>query len=204
MTQESEPLGGLTFDEASHRYTYDGAWVPSVTQALKAANLVDYSGLDPFFAERGRQVHRACQLAIQGRLVREKLDPAVAGRVAAWNRMMAEMNPNIIENELRMGSSALLCAGTLDLVVEHQGKLWIWDIKSGDFGKEAWGIQTAGYHLLYRVCSGTLVVNRGIVRLFADGTYKIITIPTSHLAKDIEMFKACVLIAQWKGEACEI
>lgn len=194
--------GGLEFCEETHRYTLGGTWLPSVTQALHG--LVDYSGLDPFYADRGSGVHRACQLAIQGRLVRTSLDPAVAGRVAAWDRMIAELQPRILENELRMGSREVGCAGTLDLVVEYQGKLWIWDIKSGDFGSETWGLQTAGYYLLYRATHGKIIVNRGVVRLKDDGSYKVITISVSDLVRDADVFRACVTVARWRGESHEI
>lgn len=56
----------LTYDDRLHVYVLDGTRIPSVTQALKLAGLIDARFYTPEAAARGTAVHALCQYADGG------------------------------------------------------------------------------------------------------------------------------------------
>src|SRR4051812_31758875 len=72
---------GLAFDPVEHRYWLDDRPVPSVTQVLAGAGLVDYTFCREWARERGSLVHKA--IAIE---LREGLD---------WTTVPEEFHPYI-------------------------------------------------------------------------------------------------------------
>src|SRR6516225_10876900 len=95
---------GLKFDEETHVYTVNGEELPSVTQILKAARLIDYSMIpQPILqaaAHRGSAVHQILEL-----LDNDLLDPAseidggIAGYVGAAIQFYkdAQFEPYLVE-----------------------------------------------------------------------------------------------------------
>jgi len=110
---------GLKFDEETHTYTVGGEVLPSVTQILKAARLIDYSMIpQPILqaaARRGRAVHQVLEL-----LDNDLLDPAseidaeIAGYVGAAIQFYrdTQFEPHLVE--FRNYHRTYRYAGTLD------------------------------------------------------------------------------------------
>src|SRR2546428_259100 len=83
---EAQTQAVFIFDPESHRYTVNGAEIPSVTQVLKEAGLTkEYSSMEA--AERGTVVHLACECADLGINV---TDLIVDPYVTAWRRFRSE------------------------------------------------------------------------------------------------------------------
>src|SRR5262245_12733032 len=141
---------GLQFDAASHTYTLDGEILPSVTQILQSAGLVDYSRVprDVLQAamDRGTRVHLACQFLDEGDLDPASIGLSDMGYVSAYEKFKRETGfvPELIEH--RVHHSELRFAGTLDRVGTFSGghyRLLI-DIKTGDPTPAAF-VQLAAY-----------------------------------------------------------
>jgi hypothetical protein len=61
-------MSGLTYDDATHTYKLDGVVVPSVTQVLTAAGVIDNRWFTEEATHRGQLVHVATMLMDQGEL----------------------------------------------------------------------------------------------------------------------------------------
>ena len=185
-------MNDLAFDPATHEYRLDGRRVPSVSQILQSAGLIQpYTG-DPFYGERGTAIHDACQkFNAEGDVW--NFDPVVVPFVDAWKRFRADvMFGQIIMAEERVYQSAYLFAGTPDLVVKIGNDTVLMDIKSG--GRQPWhSIQLAGYAVLVRGRCGS--VKRWAVYLAEDGSYKVEAFTDR---RDEGIFLAALSIVQWK------
>jgi len=71
----------LTLQENGHIYRLNGRIIPSATQAL---SLVDDRWKDPYFLQRGRFIHLACELWDREELDEETVDPSILPRLEAW------------------------------------------------------------------------------------------------------------------------
>lgn len=197
--QDEEPAG-LTFDEANHRYAYDGRPVVSVTQALSLSGIVDGGVFPPGAAERGTAVHLACQFDDEGSLDEETVAENIRPYLEGWRRFRAESNfrhiPGGIEQRVY---SALGFAGTIDRIGTFgEGPLWIIDIKSG-VKHRSWPIQTAAYSLAYCEMNGlaSATVMRATVQVTRDATYQLIPYRAT---RDFNVFRAALTIAMWRRE----
>lgn len=183
----------LTFEHATHTYRIDGAVVPSVTQILSEAGLID----DRWYTEesqlRGRTVHIITALEDRGELEESQVADEYKGYLAAWRRFKAETNCDIMAIEKRAYESTYRFAGTLDRTIEyrnaHGGAYGVLDIKTGT--EASWHpIQTAGY----KMCDDGLLT-RFAVYLSADATYKF----RQHGDySDRDVFLAALALTNWK------
>lgn len=184
----------LHFDEAAHRYTYDGRELVSVTQALSDSGFIDTRWFNEEAALRGTYVHAAVQLHHEGELDEASLDAIVRPFYEAYLRFRAESGFTVTASEERVCDPALGYAGTLDL----RGQFPPWgaprtdviDIKTG--AVPPWvGYQTAAYA---RLVPGP-IRRRWALHLRADGTYRLepLTKPT-----DERIFLAALTVAQAK------
>ncbi len=89
-------LNKLEFNEAEHIYKLDGRVIPSVTDAL---SLVDDRRKDPYYLQRGRFIHLACELWDKGELDESTIDPEILPRLEAWKLFRKEIGfiPSRIE-----------------------------------------------------------------------------------------------------------
>lgn len=134
----------LTFDPDTHVYTYDGQPVPSVTQILKEAGVIDTQWYTGDGAIRGQCVAEATALDDEGELDETSLDPALAGYMAAWRKFVAETGIIFQQIETPLFHNTLRYAGTPDRIATWAGKPCVIDIKTG--GREDWhGLQLAAY-----------------------------------------------------------
>lgn len=181
----------LTFDAATHTYRWDGQIVLSVTQALREAGLMPpYASLSA--AERGRKVHRACELLDRGGLNFATLDERLAGWVMAYDRFKQETGMKMELIEHRVFHPERIFAGTLDRVGLLNGCRVLLDIKTGE--KAAWhGPQLSGYSMCLN--NGLSVKKRFGLYLNEDWSYDLVPYED---AADEGVFLAALAVAQWK------
>lgn len=157
-----------SFDSEKHIYMIDGVCVPSNTEILAMAGLVDLRWYTEDGKERGKAVHLACQLLDEDTLDRATVDPQVAGFFKGYERFKLESGfvPDLIEvpyyNYPHRFGTTIDRTGTLP----KRGEVLL-EIKSG--GLEDWaGIQLA----LQNECLPKRLP-RFALQLSADGTYKL-------------------------------
>ncbi len=139
----------LTFDAATHSYTWDGKPVPHVTGVLKP--LTDYSMVPADKLEVARQkgvaVHAMVEHDAKGTL--SDLPEWMIPVYDYWLKAKKELGLEIIESERKVYHRLYGYAGTLDLQCRaHNTKLkgvGIIDIKRSFFGGKTIGLQTAAY-----------------------------------------------------------
>jgi len=187
------------FDADFHVYTLDGEELPSVTQILEAAGIIDYSHIPwnvrHLALERGRAVHAATELDDRGDLDETTLDPMLEGHLAAWRRFRAEtgFTPTLIEH--RDYHRLHRYAGTIDRLGNFNGgRAAVLDIKTNH--AEPWvRLQLAAYSEF-----AGFVYERVCVELHADGTYRTFTFPVADRRRDLNDFLACLRVMQLKAE----
>lgn len=200
--------GRLHFDEKLHAYYLDGQRVPSVTQVLSLAGLVDLRDIPPHILEtarlKGEYVHRLCEFLDQGDLDPASVDPALAGYVQAWERCKEERGFEVSAVEERLfyvSERGLPFAGSSDrrvLFIADGDVPGILDLKTGTRLQPTTALQLAAYDLA--TCySLKLVVPRGhlriAVKLCADGTYEWKRYDDD---RDHDLFLAALELAHWR------
>lgn len=187
---------GLSFTEAGHVYTYRGAQIMSVTQHLNACGFSTVGDIPPgrllYALERGRLVHRACELWDEGRLDLDTLDPALKPYVEAWMWLAEELDAVPAGVEERVLGEHGRWAGTLDWRGSIRGcPRVIIDRKCGDAvnptkpGDPLAGarFQLAGYQIPVEETTGE-PWRRAIALLRPNGKPKLIPIPESGWANE--------------------
>ncbi len=164
----------LQFDEAAHVYRWDGIVVPSVTQILAPLN--DFSMVNPallaYKRDLGTAVHRATELHDLGDLDEDSVHESIRPYLDAWMRFRREKPFRIVGLEHRVFHEVHRYAGTYDRLVELDGKLCIFDIKTGAM-YPSYGPQTAAYKNAVEHQTGKRVQGRYTVELRDDGTYRL-------------------------------
>lgn len=190
----------LTFDAEPHIYRWDGQAVPSVTQLMQDAGIIDYSHLHPdtrrMAMERGRLVHLATAMYDEGTLDEGSLDPVLVPYVmVGWAGFRRETGFKPTEIETRIFNERDRFAGCRDRVGTFPGRkgLFLIDIKCGDYPEWVrW--QMAAYasveddpRALIRLCVG----------LKPDGTYDARhEFPASEWWTDYQDFLAMKRVAE--------
>lgn len=184
----------LQFDEASHRYTWCGQVVPSVTQIL--APLYDWSGVPPAVlqakADIGTRTHLACELDDAGTLDEATVADDIRPYLEGWRKFKAERKVTILQSEARVYSPTHRYAGTLDRVIWMDDEEHLIDIKTSATVHPAVGPQTAAY----ANAAGAPLIKRGFVQLLPDGGYRHRELTSG---SDWVTFQACLLINRFKG-----
>lgn len=137
----------LEYNDERHEYRLDGVIIPSVTQVLSAAGLIDFDYVSrealEIATERGNIVHRIIELYELGTLDESSIDPALRGYFDGYLSVKAAgllpARPDAIEEMVH--SPLHRYAGRLD---QRFGADWINDIKTGSQYK-AHGLQLSGY-----------------------------------------------------------
>lgn len=186
----------LQFDPDLHRYSVNGADVPSVTTILKDAGMVDYSFCTEFARERGSKAHKAIHFAMENDLDETTVHPSLIPYVDAARAVVRDLGLSIVAVEKRIYSNAFGYAGTLDFLGGIKGKLWLIDWKTGD-PPPATALQLAAYADGHSEETGAHISRRYAARLKPDGTYNLIPYTDRH---DTEKFRAAVTVAAWRKE----
>lgn len=179
----------VQFDKETHTYTDEFGVVPSVTQVLKLAGLIDGQWFTKHARIRGEYIHAATELIDTGELDEDALDPALRPYCDAWRRFLTDSACGIIAIEERVYDPIYRYAGTLDRRVRINGVESLIDIKGGT--PCAWhALQLAGYaHAIGRP------VRRFGVYLKPSGSY---TLSQYDGSTDEQAFLAAVTLAGWK------
>jgi hypothetical protein len=189
--------GSLTFDESTHTYYWNGVPIISVTQAIKAAGLIDPTWYTDFSRERGRMVHLATQFDDEGDLDEDTLSPIIKPYVLAARRFREDTGfiPQMIEARICVLDHGY--AGTLDRYGLMAGKRKaLVDYKTGVV--QDWTrMQTAAYS--NALPNGASFERYG-VQLKQDGTYKMISFPVRDYRNDFNDFKACLRVSQMQQQ----
>ena len=110
---------GLQFDDAEHRYTFNGRKLPSVTEILYPVTAHEYRAVDRETMERsallGKAAHKLIELDIAGTLDEDALDDSLRPYLAQWRQFCAQSGFEVVESECQVHSVKYGYAGTLDL-----------------------------------------------------------------------------------------
>ena len=171
----------LAFDPTAHRYTWNGARIPSVTQVL--GPLFDWTKVPPALLEHKRQigtvVHTAIHMELTGGVDLSSIHPQALPYFDAWRRFRDECSFEPVLVEYRVCSDELgedhRYAGTLDEWGYLQGCQALIDWKTSMLlNYDAVGAQTAAYlKALVRSGIGALSDKRFALKLGADGRYEL-------------------------------
>lgn len=183
--------GPVQFDEATHTYTVDGKVVPSVTQVLKSAGLIDARWFNQGARDRGRIVAIAIELHSKNNL--QYVPDGYQGYVDAWEKFLAETGFVPREVEQPRYEQILGYAGTPDT----EGDLWelpsVIDIKTGCDAPH-YPIQTVGYSGFWHRSPRRA---RYCLFLKEDGSYKL---RTHGNPRDWDVFLAALKVTHWQRE----
>ena len=178
----------MTFDPLLHEYRDGDTIIPSVTQILKSAGMIDDRWFTAEARERGSAVHSLCQRYANGErrddLGRELASLEYVNALAAWfrdRRPYAIATEQMIEGKL----DGRRYAGTFDLLAEVRGRRWLVDYKTGA-GMKWHPAQIAAY---------AIAVNPDrciMLHLHADGTYRENVIQGRELLAGLQDFKDAI------------
>ena len=162
-----------------------------VTQILRLAGLVDFSGIAPDVLEAARQRGTDVHSWIDGYHfgMQSEPEPEIAGYCEAYLRFLRECAMEIVGVEQVVESTTYRYRGRLDLRAVIEGKLWVLDVKATASVPQVAALQLAGYALCLNEPH-----RRGVLHLRADG-WKLVEFPEK---SDVHDWLACVRIAHWK------
>lgn len=191
------PAKEFTFDKATHVYTLGGQRLPSVTEILKGAGVVDEQWWTDAGRWRGSQVHLACWYDDQNDLDESTLDPRLHGYVDAYRKFRLEtgFTPTAIEQPVH--NDLLGYAGTPDRIgTLADGRYCLPDLKSGAQSKVT-RFQTAGY-------AGCLTSPRKYVRMEVrlkdNGKYSLQVYEPKDFDRDFADFQALIRVFHLRRE----
>ena len=116
----SEVEAVLRFDPEKHQYFLGKKRIPGVSEILQKVGLTkDWTGIDPFYAERGKAVHLAIQYFLENRLDESSLDPVIVPYFEGFKKYYAEHPMGITRCEVRGSFGEAFC-GTIDCITEHE------------------------------------------------------------------------------------
>lgn len=180
----------LTFDAASHSYTYDGNPVPNVTSILETVGITKPYDGDPWYGERGTAVHAACQYLDEGTLNWGSLDPEIVPYVKCYAGWREASGFKTLHAEMPVCNPEAGYAGMLDRIGELYSITIILDMKTGQRSR-ATGIQLA----MYAMCFNPKVL-RYALHLSATEPAKLIEYADP---LDYDAAHAAATIMRWKG-----
>jgi len=200
MTHPPQPATGLTFNEVSHTYHYDGIPVPGVTTVLKLIDGMDSVPPDRLMAagNRGTIVHRATEnydnglawdASITDDVVREEVRPYID----AYFRFLWEYRNRLdIEAiEQRVFHKKHHYAGTADRIAVVDGQRSVIDLKTSSRLNIAVGPQLAAYKAAHNcdLPPKQRAIGRYALQLKKDGTYHFARYDEEH---DLIRFLTCL------------
>jgi len=183
----------LQFDPDTHTYTINGRRLISVTQALAIAD--DRRMVDPYYLERGRILHKACEYLDRDELDLETLDDQIRPYFLAYVKFQEDtgFKPDLIE--LRLSHLTYLYAGTIDRIGDLNGNHVLIDLKSGAPAK-ADPLQLAAYWELARV--NTIPIKRLFdLYLHDDSTYRLVEVVKPKLL--LPVFLSALTLTRWRN-----
>lgn len=175
-------IAHLASERDTSRYTdAQGVRLPSVTEVLAIAGLIDLGGIPTERLEagaaRGRIVHHVTAELDRGERV---LGPEeFAPYIEAWARFRSEIGFKPERIEASVVSHRYRFAGTFDRFGgDSVGRKVLLDLKTSIVPASWWALQLGGYHVLLEdeaQASGFSLgpIERWSIQLCVDGTYKL-------------------------------
>jgi len=159
----------FTFDPETHIYRVGERVYPHVTGIINAIAPRQYSCGD-WYLSRGRAMHKAIHLLVKGILDWSSVDERILPRIRAFEKFMRERQWQLTHSELPLVSKSLLIAGTVDAILEHEGRdLVLTDFKSSL--EPHVSVQLGLYYRLLR--DNGIEVSQGLaLELRDDGNYR--------------------------------
>lgn len=204
------PAPQLHLERDVDAYHVKGQRVPSVTEILALAGLVDFTSVPvevlQAAADRGRLAHAhtaRLDAAPEGVSLVESLlsvPDEIQGYAKAWLRFRDDTGFSPLLIEQPVVSCAYGYAGTLDRFgVVPDATIYLIDLKTGSSLPTWVGLQLAGYEQALRESSPLMAkgdrVQRLAVRLRADGEYSVKLFSNPGDRMD---FLAAARVAQWR------
>ncbi|MFI5304321.1 MAG: hypothetical protein ACHQYP_05930 [Nitrospiria bacterium] len=180
----------LSFDRENHLFRIDDRPVPSFTQCMAVAGLVNYDYVSDYYKERGSAVHRATHYYEENNLLPDYLDSAQTGFLNAWDLCLREHNCEWIEIEKPVYSIPLQIAGIPDRNGYWEEESAVCEIKTGEL-YPATGIQLAFQQELIE----PRPKRRIAVRLYENGRYEWKEYKDRD---DWKVAKACLTVTHYK------
>ena len=196
----------FTFDEKTHTYRLNGVKIPSVTQAIDEAGLMNLSMVDKNLlkakADIGDKVHKTTELYDRQRLNMETLHPVLKSYLNGWIKFKEDFHFFPVYIEYKMYHPLYRYAGKIDRIgtlINSRVKSSILaqvDIKTG-VPFPSYALQSAGYTEMYNngKPKRQQVQRRFAVYLHEDGTYKVHPYEDP---RDIKIFLSCLTITNYK------
>ncbi len=191
----------LTFNAEKHEYRLNGVVLPSITQVLRLAGLVDFSKVPPTILKAsqdfGTAAHVATQLYDLGTLDFATLDEALRPYLDNWIYFKEKygFKPDIIEKP--MASRIYRFAGTPDRLGTINGKQVIVEIKTSYELSKANALQTAAQGILWKENGGTNKYRRLAVLLTGEALPQV---EEYENRADEQKFLAALTVANIKKE----
>lgn len=159
----------IEFNEAEHTYKIDGVPVPSATQIIRETVGTGWHAED-WYLTRGRAIHRCAEFIAAGKDF--KFDERLEGYIFALRKFFAEVKPEIIGSEIRIGSKIYGYAGTLDLLCKIGNRKVIIDWKHS-IDKIRLPIQIGAYAVAERETNMIEYCFGAGVQIRENGTYSM-------------------------------
>lgn len=190
----------LKFDSVGHRYTWQGAPVPGVTDVIRSALGDPFANVPPLVLEFKRTLgvaaHLACHLDDAGELDDASVHPEVRPRLEAWRAFRREFPFTVFASERPLYHTLYGYAGTPDRGIVVNGGKWhaVVDLKTGFPGPAA-ALQLAAYERLFDAEYGHPVMRRFALQALPSGRYRF----TEYTGvSDWRDFLACLAVHRLK------
>jgi len=158
----------LTFDEEKHQYFLGKKRIPGVSEILQKVGLTkDWTGIDPFYAERGKATHLAIQYFLEHRLDETSLDPVIVPYFEGFKKYYSEHPMGITRCEVRGAFHEDFC-GTIDCITEKE----IIDWKCSKSHDKVAELQGEAYKWI-EAKEGQKFLPFRVVQFPGDGSYEI-------------------------------
>lgn len=184
----------LEFDPEKHEYRVGGIVKPSISGILKSLNLSkDYTGVDPFYRDRGIAVHKAIEFWLKDELDETSIDaichPFFTGFQNWWKDEKLDRH-QIRAVEEPLYSQRLDFCGTLDLVI---GEVIV-DYKCSKSPDPVSELQGALQQVLWAENEDAILLPFRVLQLPGDGSYKVIDYKT----KDPNLADSIISLYNWR------
>jgi hypothetical protein len=182
----------ITLNRETHVYSNN---LPSVTEILLSAGIIDRSFFTVDAALRGTRVHEACELLDLGVLDESSVDGRISGYLDAYRKFKRESGWEFDLVESPVSDFAHLYAGSPDRLRVGRPRREV-DLKTGAF--ERWHpLQAAAY---INCLEDPFSWSRFGLYLTASGDYKLREFPKTEFAFDLAIFQNALQIHYWKGK----
>jgi len=181
----------MNFNPDLHEYSDGDVIIPSVTQILKGAGLIDDQWFSEEARDRGSAVHTLCERYAHGVRFDDTGRPLASLQyVNAFARFVSDFGVYAIDTETLIEGivNGRRYAGKYDLLAEIQGKRVLIDLKTG--AKAKWhSVQIAAYAMQINPHSAMDLYIK------ADGKYIASWLTPGQIVDGIRQFKEAILYA---------